>query len=120
MEPFLDILEQALQYLLSALLPILVVFVIKWVKAKTDAALAELEENSPSIHWLLTEAADMAVKAAEQLGLSGVIEDKREYAFQIVQAYLDAKDIDIDVELIYAAIEAAVIENFPKKAALPE
>ena len=120
MEQILDLLSQALQSLLVALLPILVVFIIRWVKAKTDAALVELEETKPSLYYVLTTIAELAVQAAEQMKLAGFIEDKRKYAFEIAQKYLDAKGLEVDIDLIYAAIEAAVLENFPKKAELPE
>lgn len=107
-----QILSAVLQSLLEFLLPIVAVAIISaliswakllWEKAKTW--------NSPATD-LLEQAAIVAVTAAEQAGLSGLIKDKREYAFEIAEAWLKKNGITIDTDLIYAAIEAAVWKEF--------
>lgn len=106
------VLSAVLQSLLEFLLPLLAVAIISaliswakllWEKAKTW--------NSPATD-LLEQAAIVAVTAAEQAGLSGLIKDKREYAFEIAEAWLKKNGITIDTDLIYAAIEAAVWKEF--------
>ena len=63
---------------------------------------------------LLHKLAYTAVTAAQQLGLTKVIKDKFEYAYKIVTDELKKRNIVFDEETIRAAIEAAVIQNFPK------
>lgn len=111
LDQFLDALAPILVNFFAALLSLLAVYVIRWVKAKTAAV---LEESSPNVRWLLKEGATMAVRAAEQLGLKDEAFDKYKYAFEVLQTWLDDHGIEADVKLIEAAIEAAVLEEFNK------
>jgi len=61
---------------------------------------------------LIEEAAVFAVQAAEQAGAAELIKDKKEYAIQIAEAWLEANHITTDIDLIDAAIEKAVLELF--------
>jgi len=60
----------------------------------------------------LEEAAVFAVMAAEQAGAAELIKDKKVYAFDIAERWLELRGIKIDLDLIDAAIEAAVYEKF--------
>jgi len=57
---------------------------------------------------LLLDIARTAVMAAEQAGLNGLVEDKKEYALNLVQNMLKEKGLQVDVSAIDAAIESAV------------
>ena len=102
-------LWQIIQYLLVALLPfvagVLVTYVIKEVK--------KVEQEDPNTYALLEQFAALCVKAAEQVG----VEDKLHYAFNRMQILLDDAGIDLDVDVIAAAIEAAVWDEFNKPPA---
>lgn len=111
LDQFLDALAPILVNFLAALMSLLAVYVIRWVRAKTAEA---VENASPNVRWLLEEGALMAVRAAEQLGLKDESFDKYEYAFEVVQKYLAEKGVEADVMLIKAAIEAAVLQEFNK------
>lgn len=104
-----DILFQILQLALEALLPVLVAFIIRWVKGQIDIAKGKLNEQQQTI---LDAAVRIAVLAAEQLNLSGFVENKKAEAIKIAQAYLIAHGIDIDVQVLADMIEAAVMDEF--------
>jgi hypothetical protein len=106
---FSTILQAILLAVISAVVPSLV----RWLQAQAAHNLAMARSFQPELTDWLTECADFAVKAAEQTGLSGMIEDKKQYALSVAEAWLDAKGIPIDLHLLDAAIEKAVLENFP-------
>ena len=60
----------------------------------------------------LLEIVDLAVKAAEQANLAGLIESKKDYAIEFAQKALDERGFSfVDVEfLVNTLIEAAVYE----------
>lgn len=60
---------------------------------------------------LLMDIARTAVLAAEQAGLNGVIEDKKEAAIQMAQAMLSDRGLKVDLTALDAAIEAAVADE---------
>jgi len=109
----LDILKEygfaLLQLLLEALLPILVVFVIQWVRMQIKKVIAGLSSDQAA---LLAEAAKIAVLAAEQMNLAGLIMDKKEWAIEYAQNYLLAHNIPLDLATIEGLIEAAVMAEF--------
>ena len=65
---------------------------------------------------LLSDVARMAVLAAEQAGLSGVIEDKKEAALSYASEILRQKGLNIDIVALDAAIEAAVADELNRPA----
>ena len=91
--------------LLLTLLPILVaqfVSIVKTIRAKW-----------PKWAWVLDEAARYAVLATEQAKKAGIIDKAaavaKEYALGIAKQFMAAHNIKgIDVDLIYAANEAAL------------
>lgn len=60
----------------------------------------------------LQEAATVAVQAAEQLHLTGVINDKKAAAIDVLVRELATKGIKVDATAIDTAIEAAVMNAF--------
>ena len=56
----------------------------------------------------IVSIAKTAVLAAEQMGLGGLIEDKKAAAIQMAQTMLNDRGIQVDVSALDAAIEAAV------------
>jgi hypothetical protein len=99
-----------------ALIPVVVPIVVGFVKLLFAKAQAELESWSPSFAMVLEQGAKLAIMAAEQANAAKLIEDKKDYAVGVLQLYLDSHGYStIDLELISAAIEAAVKEAaFPK------
>ena len=111
MNEFVDLLQACVASLLLALSPVLVGFVVAWVKLQVDLAMQRLKENKPNFAEALRQAALLAVQAAEQAGAAGVIEDKKQYAFQIAQQWLDDAGWDeINLDVLEAAIEAEVLQ----------
>lgn len=109
------ILSAMVQKVLEFLLPLLVVAVMSLVTAKAKELLERAKAEQPTVTALLMEAARVAVTAAEQAGAAQLINDKKRYAFDIAEAWLMARGVKLDLELIDGAIEAAVYENFPKE-----
>lgn len=111
-----ELLSKVVEQVLLAVLPVLAgaatAYVIGLAKTAWAKARAEVGENWV---WALEEGAQMAVRAAEQLKIAELIEDKKDYAVGFLQNYLDGLGLKVDLSLVEAAIEAAVIENFPHK-----
>ena len=106
------ILSAVLQSLLEFLLPIVAVAVIgalvSWAKLLWEKA----KSWNGDATTLLEEAAKVAVTAAEQAGAAYLINDKKAYAMDIAERWLEQHGIMLDIELIDAAIEAAVYKQF--------
>ena len=114
MEEFVNLLQEFAFNLSVAILPIIAGFVVAALNALVKKWLQEIENSKPNLYWYLQEAAEVAVAAAEKMNVSEFIDDKKAYACEIVQRYLDARGWDeVDVELIEAAIEAEVLKQFP-------
>lgn len=112
---WLKILSEIGEQVLLAVAPILAGMVAAWLGNLIKQARARAHQIvGEEWEWTLKAGADMAVKAAEQLEIAKLITDKKGYAIATLKNYLDANGIDIDLALIEAAIEAAVINNFPK------
>lgn len=115
----LDILKEygftLLQLMLEAVLPVLAVFIIQWVRAQIQIAMDKLNDNQRAI---LNEAARIAVLAAEQMNLAGKVADKKAFAVDFAQKYLDEHGIIISLGTIEGAIEAAVMSEFNQQPEL--
>ncbi len=115
MEQIVNVLQEFVMGLLLAALPVLAAFAIRALKAWADKVFSDIEANKPTFHWALKQAAEIAVRAAEKMEFSKFIGDKKAYAVEIVQRWLDSEGWDeVDVELVSAAIEAEVLKQFPK------
>lgn len=106
------ILSSVLQAVLIVLLPPLVVAAVKWILAQANLLVARVREWQPDLVDMVEQAANFAVKAAEQAGIGGLAEDKKKYALEVAEKWLAAKGWPIDLDLIDAAIEKAVLELF--------
>ncbi len=114
MNEFVNLLQEVVMGLLVVALPILAGFAIRALKVWGDKVLSDLESNKPNFHWALEEAVRVAVSAAEKMNLSGFVADKKDYAMETVQRFLDkAGWEEIDLELLEAAVEAEVLKQFP-------
>ena len=113
MDELINVMQDALQVFLIAVVPAVAGYLAILAKAQFDLMKANLEEKKPSLFNAIRVAVGLAVKAAEQLGAAGYIEDKKQYAFEIAQEFLSDQGWDeISVEIIEAAIESAVLAKF--------
>lgn len=104
------LLSNVLQAVLVIVLPPLVVFAAKWLRARAEQALAEASAWQPDLMALLERAAGFAVSAAEQAGAAGFVKDKKVYALDLAEKWLETKGIAVDLDMIDAAVEKAVLE----------
>ena len=114
---FWALANQALELLLRLLMPVLVGFVVAWGTGLYLKGKAWLETKvSAEIAAQLYNAARIAVFAAEQSGLAGLIVNtatsKKAYAVGVAEQWLAARKINLDLDIIANAIEAAVREEF--------
>ena len=107
MDEFVNVLQEfGFEILLTIILP----FVAQALIALTKKWLVELERAKPELMWYLQQAVEVAVKAAEQTYAKELFAEKKQYAFNVAQAFLDAHGWDeVDIELLSAAIEAEVL-----------
>ena len=110
MDEFVNFVQLWAFELAKVALPIIAVFVIKALNALAKKWLSEFEANQPQLAWVLEQAVEMAVKAAEQAKAAGLIEDKKQHALETVQLFLNEHGWnEVDVEVLDAAIEAEVL-----------
>lgn len=115
----MDILSKFVEALLLALAPLLASLAAAWLLAVARKAWADFRAAEPGKSYWIEEIASIAVRAAEQAGMAGYVEDKKTYALHIAERWLAAKGLRIDLELIDAAIEAAVWEELNKDRERP-
>lgn len=108
----MPIVSKVLEAVLIAILPPLAAAMVAWMVAKAKEGWARAKLWNPTVTDLIEEAAKFAVRAAEQAGAAELIADKKAYALQIAEAWLAQRNITTDLDLIDAAIEAAVLELF--------
>lgn len=105
------------QSVLMAILPVAAVALVRWLIALIQAEKSKLDQNTlTTLRWLTS----IAVQAAEQAKASDYISDKKQYALSFCQNWLEKHKINIDLQTLSAAIEAAVMEEFNKKKLLPK
>ena len=109
---WMPILSKVIEAILIAILPPLAVLIVSAAVAYAKKLWADLKARYPSATDLIEEAAVFAVQAAEQAGAAELIKDKKQYAIQIAEAWLEANHITTDLHLIDAAIEKAVLELY--------
>lgn len=69
---------------------------------------AEAKATNPDLFAEVERIALMVVDAAEQAGVTQIIEDKKQYALDLAEQFLALQGIKVDLHLVEAAIEAAV------------
>lgn len=111
MEVLMSVFSDFLQRLALEAVPLLVPFIIALLIAQTRRAWAAVIKEQPDVAYYLSRAAQIAVVAAEQAGIAGIIDDKKKYALEVAERWLVENKITIDLHLIDAAIEAAVYEQ---------
>lgn len=111
------ILSAMAQSVLEFILPILAVSLVSFLIAKAKETWEKAKDWNPSVTLLLEQSVKVAVRAAEQAGAAGLIHDKRAYAFDVAEKWLKARGVTLDIDLIYAAIEAAVYKEFNESKA---
>jgi len=118
---FEDFVSKFAQEFLSIVLPVLASLlaglVIAWIKKVIEQVKAKMDER---FIWMLDEAVRVAVLAAEQVNLSGFIEDKKDYAIGVAEKWLAERGYKINLAVPSDRIEAAVMEEFNKGKVAPE
>ena len=109
---WMPVFSKVIEAILIAILPPLVAFLVSIGLAYAKRVWGDLKQRYPSVTDLVEQAAVFAVQAAEQAGAAELIKDKKQYAIQIAEAWLEANHITTDIDLIDAAIEKAVLELF--------
>ena len=103
-----EVLSNVLQAVLEAALPILVSAAAAWVIGKVVELVRKLKDTNPELYEILKVIAERAVSAAEQIWGDQHGEEKKAYALNVVEKYLAAKGITLDLDIIDAYIESAV------------
>jgi len=116
MEDFINLLQKFAYELAVLALPIISGFVIAALNALVKKWLAEMKAAKPELWEYLNEAVSIAVAAAEKANVAGFVEDKKAYAFEIAQLWLDSHGWDeVDIDVLDAAIEAEVLKQFGRE-----
>jgi hypothetical protein len=108
-----------LQNLLMAFAPVIASLLAGLLYAQIRKVWAQFKAEKPDVAWALESAARMAVLAAEQAGAKELIEDKKAYAMNVAEKWLATKGITLDLDLIDAAIEAAVYDELNRQKDAP-
>ncbi len=102
------VLFDFLNLFLQAVLPVLAAALAGWLYSQARLAWQKFQNARPDVADAIQWAAEIAVRAAEQANMGGLIDDKKHYALQFAQRWLELKKIPIDLEALDGAIEAAV------------
>ena len=102
------VLFDFLNLFLQAVLPVLAAALAGWLYSQARLAWQKFQNARPDTADAIQWAAEIAVRAAEQANMGGLIDDKKHYALQFAQRWLELKKIPIDLEALDGAIEAAV------------
>jgi len=110
-------LNQIIQTVLAALLPIIAGFAAAWLRQWVIVQQKKVEsEIGEQWSWAIKDAVKIAVNAAEQSELAGLLGKelgaKKSWAIESTRRQLLARGIDINVRVIADLIEAAVWEAF--------
>ena len=106
--------SQLITNIALAFLPVLASLAAAYLVAQFKLLWAKAKAQQPDLVDTLEWAARTAVSAAEQAGAAGIIKDKKAYALQVAQQWLDMKGLTVDLTAIDAAIEAAVYQEINK------
>lgn len=100
------------QVFLSYLLPVVASFAAGYAIVLVKKAAERVREDNPELFWTISAVAGMAVKAAEQAKVNDLLIDKKQYAINAAEKMLAAQGYIIDLDVLDAAIEAAVLDKF--------
>jgi hypothetical protein len=104
--------SKLLESLAIEILPVVVVLALGYLVKVISGVWSDFKFNEPDKARALEMAVGLAVKAAEQAGAAEYVESKKQYALDVAQRWLHMRGVKVDLQLIDAAIEAAVYENF--------
>lgn len=112
-----DIIEKVIVIAIGVVVPPVLALLTVYANKVSAALVARIEGEIGSQNFeLLKSMAIEAVHSAEQLGLNDMIENvgeqKKAYAMKYVQDLLESRGIQINLNEIDAAIEAAVNKTF--------
>jgi LL-H family phage holin len=105
-------LSNFVQAFLMAAAPVLAVIVVKAAYSYGQKLAAQAKAAQPDLFEQLTWIAKTAVQAAEQSGAATLAEEKKAYAINYCEKWLESKGVTLDITAIDAAIEAAVWSEF--------
>lgn len=108
MVDWMDVLNKVIVAILGLIAVPIGTMVGYWLKKQIDKVTAEIQAAQPDVFDLLQKFAVSAVQAAEQSGLLETGEAKKEFAIAQVEKWLNQFGIDVDLDQVDAAIEAAV------------
>jgi hypothetical protein len=114
--PLSDFLSLLAQGLLIIALPIVIAAAFQWFRKMSAELKQKLTQEQLSI---IDAGVQIAVRAAEQAGFAGILKsgsEKKNYAINAVQAYLDRAGVSVDAKEIATLIEAEVNKNFSSHA----
>ena len=99
------------QLLIILTIPILVAAAASWLWQKANEIKGKLSSQQLAT---LQSVASIAVKAAEQAGLSKQLAsaEKKEYAIKVAQDYLNSIGVKVDVKAVASSLEADVLKQF--------
>lgn len=108
-----EILMIVLKAVITVALPVLLKLLFDWLKLQK----LKFEQNlDAETRYIIEEAVRLAVLAAEQSGLAGLLgekyKDKKSFALAAAEKFLAQYGITIDLDVLAALIEAAVMEEF--------
>lgn len=108
-----ELLFQVLQVAITVLAPILFTLLGKLIWDYAQKVQSQIPAEQLAFAKGLIK---QLVLAAEQSGLTGLIraegEEKRKYVIDLAEKELKARGIDMDLDVLYALLEAAVFEAF--------
>jgi hypothetical protein len=106
MNEYAEFFWKLLQGILSASLPPLAVALTAWLVQKIREMGKQINADTMES---IRIAVGIAVDAAEQAGAARLIDDKKTYAIELSQVFLDKQGIKVDVSLLAGLVEAAVL-----------
>lgn len=119
MDAINELLSLVIQMILLISVPVLLVIAVPWFTQRVNEIKQRLSFEQLEI---LEKGVGIAVRAAEQAGLSGQIAatgtEKKAYAIQAAQAYIRRTGLKIDVSEIVGFLEAEVHRQFNDPASL--
>jgi hypothetical protein len=98
---------------------VLAIQLVRLLEAKRKE-LSERYQDGDDMLYTLDRLAELAVKSVEQLWSSAQIEkdERREAAANVINAYLKSRGVDFPTEIVFAAIEKAVLQLNAEKPKL--
>lgn len=115
-----EFLRGVLELVIAIALPVVLALVGQWLQTWRRKIEAGLTTEARAA---VLEAVRLAVWAAEQSGLAGLIVDearaKKDYALHLAEGYLKGWGVEIDLDALAALIESAVWQEFGQFRQLP-